>query len=147
MDLVEIEPTRYAVKSGSCGHHEIGQLLGQLFNEVAQGVGDTPVGVPVAIYTAWNETTCDILAGFSVPDGTTIEGLITFDMEGLTAAHTTHNGPYQNMMATWNQLWADFSAAGMQAGGPPWEEYVVGMQETSDPSQLVTDIYIPLAKL
>lgn len=60
------------------------------------------------------------------------------------ALKTTHKGNYDDFEAAYMALEEYLKANKMEMAGSPWEEYIVGMGQTKNPEEFVTDIYYPV---
>lgn len=87
-------------------------------------------------------------AGLSLPPGTTAQPpLVSFELGGGPCAVLRHRGPYATMRAAYQWLYGRWLVqSGHEAADQPvFEEYLNNPRDTA-PSDLLTDIYLPLAE-
>ncbi len=58
----------------------------------------------------------------------------------------THTGPYEESADTWNALDAYVDENKLEVNGTPFEIYVTDPETVEDESQIITDIYFPVAE-
>lgn len=124
----------------------LGQRLGPLAGELMQrGAAmmamyhDDPETVPAA------QLRSD--AGVVIPDGIAVpEGLVEQHLAAGQYACTLHIGPYEHIGDTWARLLGEWlPASGHRLGdGPSYERYLNNPSNAA-PSELRTEIYVPLA--
>uniref|UniRef100_UPI003566EA60 AraC family transcriptional regulator n=1 Tax=Hydrogenophaga sp. TaxID=1904254 RepID=UPI003566EA60 len=87
-------------------------------------------------------------AGLSVPaDAVLAAPLVAFDVGGGPCAVLRHRGPYATMRAAYQWLYGHWLVnSGLEAGDAPvFEEYLNNPRDTA-PADLLTDIFLPLAR-
>ena len=109
----------------------------------AQGVN--PAGPPVALYQGMTEEKLDVTAGFPVPAGAAPSGDVVVAMlPGGATVEVIHQGSYDDLPNTYEELTAWFDDNGMTPPTVMWEEYLVGPESGADPSHWQTRIVYPL---
>jgi DNA-binding transcriptional MerR regulator len=128
----------------------IGQLFGELFGYLGQQ-GVSPAGPPFAIYydEEFREDALDVevTAPVAKPLPET-ERVKSRDMEAIDELATViHEGSYDTIGGTYSHLLSWIEANGYRPGGPVREIYLRGPGEGADPSDYVTEVQMPLAKI
>jgi effector-binding domain-containing protein len=107
--------------------------------------GMNPAGPPVALYQGMTEEKFDVTAGFPVPAGAEPSGdvVVATLPEGATV-EAIHQGSYDDLSKTNEELTAWFKDNGMTPPTVMWEEYLVGPESEADPSRWQTRIVYPM---
>jgi AraC family transcriptional regulator len=122
--------------------------LGEIVDKA--GVEKRPGMAMLAIYYDDPETTPpDQLrsdAGLTFPEGTRLpKGLEKHDIPGGRYAKTTHVGPYESLGDVWVRLMGEWlPASGERMRNSPSYEIYRNTPEDTKPSDLRTDLYVPL---
>ncbi len=125
------------------------QLFGELFGYLGQrGLG--PSGPPFAIYydEEFHGGPIDVeIAAPVAVQVPTSERIKTRELAAIgQAACIIHEGEYEDMRGTYNQLLQWIEANGYHITGPFREVYMQGPESGRDPSTYVTEIQFPVAK-
>ena len=126
----------------------IAQVMGPLFGELHGYVrqsGQTPAGMPFAIYHSMEAGAVDLECGMPVAArlaGT--DRIRAGELPGGTAATVTHTGPYDDLGRTWTALTAWMKSQGLEPAGAPWEVYVTDPGAEPDPLKWRTDVFFPV---
>ncbi len=127
---------------------EIGNAMGPLFGEVhgyIQRSGQTPAGMPLAIYHSMPGDTVTLECAIPIGSPVAGEGRIQAgELPAGTVATVTHMGPYDNLPGTWSELTEWMRSQELEAAGPPWEVYVTDPGAESDRSKWRTDLFFPV---
>ena len=127
---------------------EIGKVMGPLFGEVygyIQQSGQTPAGMPLAIYHSIPGETVDLECAMPVAEPLAGSGRVQAgELPAGTAATVTHMGPYDDLGRTWAALTEWMKSQGLDAAGAPWEVYVTDPGAEPDQSKWRTDIFFPV---
>jgi effector-binding domain-containing protein len=117
-------------------------------------LGGDAAGAPYARYHEFGPERADIEIGIPVAapvanlrdigEGTPGE-ICNAELPGGEVAATVHLGSYDGLAETYRRLRDWIKAQGRQDGAGPWESYVTDPSEVSDPAQLRTEIFWPLA--
>lgn len=117
-------------------------------------LGGMAAGAPFARYHEFGPERADIEIGVPVvapvanlrPLAECVPGEVGGgELPGGAVGMTIHRGPYEGLHETYRRLEAWINEQGRQDGPGPWESYVDDPTEVSDPSQLRTEIFWPLA--
>ena len=117
-------------------------------------LGGTAAGAPYARYHEFGPERADIELGIPVAapvanlrpiaDGAPGEAC-NAELPGGEVAAAVHQGSYNGLADAYRQLREWIASQGRRDGAGPWESYVTDPTEVSDPSQLRTEIFWPLA--
>lgn len=128
---------------------EIGEKMGSAMESVGAALsasGAVPAGPAVAVYIdVDDETEWRVAVGFPVePPLPELLGLEHMHLPGGASVVGTHEGPYDGLAASWQEV-ADYVAeGGLQAAAPPWESYLAAPPAVDDPNKWVTEIVWPV---
>lgn len=148
VSVVDVEPMTFVgyrmevpidAMDAAYDEEKIGALYGAVM-AVTQEVGSM-----ATLYYVWDEenNVTDLAVAVQVPAGTTVEGYETFNTGSMMAAKATHNGSYDNIGMT-HEAMMEFIGAneyGWDMENPSMEVYTVGMGDTENEDELVTEIY------
>lgn len=128
----------------------MGEAFGRLFGHVGR-LGGQPTGEVLSVYHEFDEEIVDVEAAIGVAapvaeePGDAAEGrIIASGLPGGLCAHTTHYGPYDELHLAYAAVTAWMQERGHEWAGPMWEVYRNDPNAVSDPSEIMTDIYIPV---
>lgn len=144
------EPMIYVSTRTSMQPSQIGKAVGSAFQLLGAFMGEkgvTPLAPPLAIYhdLRGGEVTVDVGFPVKAEDAAKASGNVRAGTTpGGAAIKTTHHGPYENFRETYDLLAQSMQAHGYTAGDMSWEVYF-GDPATTDPKDLVTEIYMKLA--
>lgn len=121
--------------------------IGMLYEKV-MGVTQE-VGPMSTLYYVWDEenNVTELAVAVQVPEGTEVEGYETFTTGSILAARAVHNGSYDNIGQTHEAMMGYISANnyGWDMVNPSMEVYTVGMGDTENAEEYVTEIYHAIA--
>jgi len=102
---------------------------------------------PVAIYRGNGGGTLAIDAAIPVDrdGGTPVNAVRMGHLQAGPAVRAEYRGAYAGLAAARGQMLAYLAAAGLEADGPIWEQYVSDPAHTPEP-QLITHIYMPIKR-
>jgi effector-binding domain-containing protein len=145
MEIRELDPQVVAIKRASTTASELGAVIDKtfpaLFGELASR-GVTPAGPPFVRYLKTGEE-MDVELGVPIAADTTPAVKSTVLPGGPTAVYV-YVGPYDGLCAAWGQFRDWVSRQGREQDGPFWESYVTDPRSEPDPSQRLTELYMPL---
>ena len=145
---VEPQPMLHVTRSTGMAPEEIGGVMAEAFGALGAffgRVGVAPAGPPLAIYRDWNGAKMTVDVGFPVTaaDAARAEGDVK---SGLTpsgrAITTLHQGPYDGLRKSYEELENHLQEAGLPMPPLAWEVYL-NDPETVEPAKLMTQIYLP----
>lgn len=135
---------RYRVGMDSA---EIGEKMGEAFQTLGRFIGEHAIGVagpPLAIYHDYAKDGMTMDVGFPVAaaslgkaDGAVKAG----QTPSGTALKFRHQGPYDNLRATYDAIGAQFASEGRPMSPLCWEVYINDPDVTAD-EDLVTEIFM-----
>ena len=126
----------------------VGVALGVAFGRLSgfvNAAGLKQSAAPLAIYRAAENGTLTIDAAIPVqPTGTAPSGQVRMaHLPAGPALRAEYQGAHAGLAAARGQLAAYLAAAGLEAAGPAWEQYVSDPAQTPEP-QLITHIFVPI---
>jgi len=129
----------------------IGVALGVAYGRLSgymNAEGLKQAAAPIAIYRTAENGTLTIDAAIPVDrDGTAPAGQVRIaQLPAGPALRAEYQGAYTGLAAARAQMVAYVAAAGLQAAGPTWEQYVSDPAQTPE-SQLITHIFVPVRAL
>ncbi len=116
------------------GREPAGPAYGR-YHDVEGEAWDVEIGIPVDMPPANLRSIDEAERG----------ELSASELPGGEVAVTVHEGSYDTISEAYERLERFIGEQGRQMAGAPWESYVVEMSEVSDPSDLRTEVYWPLA--
>lgn len=125
----------------------------QLYSWIADS-GLEPAGMPAAAYitTPGEVPEADARWELWVPLAATLpasdpnaEGLGVKEVDAATVASAMHEGPYERLCETYEQLSQWLAEQGYRVAGPPLEIYYSDPDETP-PEEYLTEVQIPVEK-
>jgi len=145
--VVETQPAFCLMAKATCGHAELGNVIGQLYGSIIQLNPEAELQSPPRLYyTRWSETDCDIEAALEVDPNTTIAaGTSAKTYPGGKCVTCSHLGLYDTLSDTWMKLWVYVSEQDMEPVGDCYDLYVTDPGQEPDVSKWVTELYIPIA--
>lgn len=103
------------------------------------------VGPMATLYYVWDEENnrTEMAVAVQVPAGTEVPGFETFETTEMMAAKATHTGTYDNIGETHEAMmgYVAENGYGWDETNPSMEVYTVGMGDTENEDDLVTEIY------
>lgn len=128
----------------------IGVALGVAYGRLSgyiSAAGLKQVAPPIAIHRGVNQGTLALDAAIPVDraDGAPAGAVRMAHLPGGHAMRAEYRGPYTGLAAARGQMVAYLAAAGLEAAGPIWEQYVSDPAQTPD-AQLITHIYAPIKR-
>lgn len=134
---------------------QVSERMGQMIAEVESYMSDNNieiVGNPFILYNQWNEEqgTAIYSAGIFTPSEVITpseSSILNGYMPKQRTLKTTLKGDYQNLKEAWDSSYAYLEKNGLQAdaNAQPFEVYVTGPDDTANPAEWITHIFIPLA--
>lgn len=107
--------------------------------------GLEPAGPPVALYQGMSGETFDVTVGFPVPAGAApSDDVIAAMLPGGATVEVIHEGSYDSLSDTYEELTTWFRTNGMIPPTTMWEEYLVGPDSEPDPGRWQTRIVYPV---
>jgi effector-binding domain-containing protein len=137
----------------SVGMDELGDFFPRAMTAAAEALaaqGLIPAGPPVALYQGMAEGRFDMTAGLPVPAGATPSGaapsgdVVVAILPGGATVEVIHQGSYDDLSGTYEELTAWFKDNGTTPPTVMWEEYLVGPERGADPSSWQTRIVYPV---
>ncbi|RPF21000.1 GyrI-like domain-containing protein [Myceligenerans xiligouense] len=107
--------------------------------------GMEPTGPAVALYNGMEGETFDVTAGFPVsPGAAPSDDVVAAMLPGGATIEAIHQGAYDHLSDTYEELTAWFEGNGMEMPPVMWEEYLVGPESEADPGRWRTRIVYPV---
>lgn len=150
IEVVELTPQLALVIEAEVAPQELGAELARILPTVhghVKAKGGTMAGMPFLRYLGMGATTFSIQAGVPVAEPIPGDGEIqSTELPGGRTATTLFLGPYHEVGKAWDALNAWCTDQGIEVDFGGWDVYENDPSTVSDPSQLRTRIYQPLAE-
>lgn len=150
-EMVEVESMPYYYIRKELSFNEMDeQYFADSYGALASHLGDDMQnmnGPAFAIYHKWDEENqmTDMEVAMSCNSDKEGLGMI---QKGMTyegkAMKCTFKGPYEQTGEVHEFLISEIEKSGMEFGGSCWEVYLVGVGDTQDPNEYVTEVYYPV---
>ncbi|MGB1560061.1 MAG: SRPBCC family protein [Sinimarinibacterium flocculans] len=146
VDVIEVEPRPIVYLSAAAGPDDAGQVLAAAHARLAAHLaanGMQRSAPPIAITREYNEETgawrfdAAMIVNRADPPADEAQGIRSGRSYGGWVARAAHTGPYETSAATYRQLLAWRSAAGLEDNGDSWEQYPGDPAATEQPSMYV----------
>lgn len=128
---------------------EISEVMGGMYGKIMSYVSENGIdvkGVPLAVYTKYDESAMEFICGIPVADDTSVDSdelMVNQSHKGLVVK-AIHMGDYTNLKDTHSQIDKFITYNGYKVAGPPWEDYPVDPVLEKDTSRWVTNVYYPV---
>ncbi len=148
-EIITREAVPTAVVTGTVAMADLRSFYDGAYQKVAGHLaaqGRTPLQA-FGLYTAMRQDSIDLEVGFTT-DGPVADGddVVASELPGGDFARVTHTGPYDGLGESWQRLesWIR-DQDDLRPGETVFEVYVDDPQ-TTEPSELRTDLYWPVAR-
>jgi len=144
IQTVEFQPRNIFSQRQKMSLQEFDEVFGKLF----AGLGKArlkPAGPCLSVYydEEFNHEYTDIEVGVVVTEGS---GENVRNLDPGLCCFTTHIGPYEEFTPCYTALVEWIEREGYAISGPPIELYIKGEEDHIQPSEYVTEIYLPIKK-
>jgi AraC family transcriptional regulator len=153
VEVKKTEPMTVAFISIKGPYSLISETFGKLYGWIGEK-GYAPAGPPIGVYfnapgqVPDEELLWELrspIAGDTAPSDPDERGLGIKIVEGAEVAATMHNGPYDQVGATYGALWGWITENGYEIMGPSEEVYLSDPGKTP-PEELLTEVRFPVRK-
>lgn len=144
IQTVEFQPKNiYSIRQ-NMSMQDFGEIFGKLFSGLGRD-GIRPTGPCMSIYydEEFNRECADVEVGVEVTEG---ESNNIRKLDPGFCCFATHIGPYDDFSACYTALMEWIEREGYTVSGPPIELYSKGCSDNVQPSEYMTEIYIPIKK-
>jgi effector-binding domain-containing protein len=128
---------------------DVGSVLPRLLPATLAWVnehGGQVAGAPVVRYLQVGSGTFEIEAGYPTAAPMTSSGdIVAFELPGGNIAVAEHHGLYNTLGESAAALFEYVRSQGRNVAGPYWESYVTNPTNTSDLTELMTEVCVPVA--
>jgi effector-binding domain-containing protein len=133
--VFDVEMPRVGAAAAEAGATMTGPPFAR-YHHFAPDHVDLEVGMPVAAAPP----------GLSAASGRPDRRIGISSLPGGPAAVTTHRGPYDSLVTTYDGLaaWIASDGGGFAAGDGPWEVYLTDPGSVPDPADWLTEVVWPL---
>jgi effector-binding domain-containing protein len=147
---LDIESVPFISVLDSCSINEMSQKISLNYSILGSYIGSNQIksgSFPRTSFHTWNPPTkvsfeqMLILSEVHESQDDVIQSGMTYSGKVITA---THVGSYETSSVIWEALDEYMTSNGMEMNGSPWEEYENSPRNQPDPSQLITNIYMPV---
>lgn len=138
-------------------HHtsfdKLGDTQGASMRSILSSVepkGAWPTSAPFAVYhnAPFRPDDVDVEFGVVLNDTSAAVGLAggmhAGELEPGPVAYTIHEGPYAGIGAAYDAVYDWIRKSGHRPAGPPRELYLIGPDQTKNPSEYRTEIEVPI---
>lgn len=152
ISLVDVEPITFAGKEATSSHDvsEISKVMGDTYGAIIMALSQNGLnmsgGYPLAITTAYDETTISMICGIPVAEDAVMEEgdvSIMQSPEGM-AVRALHFGDYALLKDTHEQINQYAIYYNYEIAGMPWEVYVTDPTSETDTTKWLTEVYYPV---
>jgi effector-binding domain-containing protein/uncharacterized membrane protein len=147
----DVEPITYIGLSHTMSPQDpkaIEAQMGKMYTELYGALGKSkiePAGKAFSLYPSYSEESMEMICAVPVAENAKIPAKYKVQKtEGGKAVKAIHNGAYDNLEATHEQLNKYIEFKNLEIVGAPWEVYVVDPMAEKDPSKWITEIYYPV---
>ena len=110
--------------------------------------GGRRAGETYARFLTMGTDSVHVEVGFTVTELLPADGdVLPTELPAGEAVMTLHQGPYELLPGATAALESWMHEHGRQPAGAPWEVYLNGPPDVTEPEQFETEVYIPLAPL
>lgn len=124
------------------------EFFSRAFGQVAEAMqhqGLKAAGPPFALYFGEPRDTVEVEAGFPVSRAVAPEGPVhQGQLPGGPVVHATHQGPYEALGKTYDELMQWMGSHGLKPHREMWEVYMTDPQHQPDPNDWRTEVYWPV---
>jgi effector-binding domain-containing protein len=148
IQIVDVPESFALVRRTRCRNEQLGPEIGRLYGEIMHGNPDAELAAPPCVYyTLWEPDECEIEAALPVDPASVphpASELKTYP--ACRAVRYVHIGPLEQLHESWMRFWEAIRVQGHQPSGrAPWDCYITDPGEVEDPSELQTELYVPLS--
>jgi effector-binding domain-containing protein len=147
--IVELPVATTAVVRGVVPVAELSAFFDRAFPTVGAVLGRqgiVPAGPGFALYHGAPASSADLEVGFVTDRAVEpTDGVEAGTLPGGRAARLVHAGGYDGLGTAWERLRSWIEARGLTPAGDVWEVYVTRPTPSTDPADLRTELYWPLA--
>jgi effector-binding domain-containing protein/uncharacterized membrane protein len=122
--------------------------MGKMYTELFTALGKSkiqPTGKAFSMYPSYSEESMEMICAVPVDSKAKLPAKYkVMQTEGGKAIKAIHNGPYDGLEATHEQLNKYVEFKNLEVIGAPWEVYVVDPMAEKDPAKWVTEVYYPV---
>jgi effector-binding domain-containing protein/uncharacterized membrane protein len=123
---------------------EMGKMYTELYGALGKAKAQ-PAGKAFSMYPSYSEESMEMICAVPVSEGTKLPAKYKImKTEGGRAIKAVHNGPYDNLESTHEQLNKYIAFKNLEITGAPWEVYVVDPNTEKDPAKWITEVYYPV---
>lgn len=119
------------------------EYFGRLHQKIAQ-VQLTMIGTPMTLYHSPEFDPAGNDTEFAIQVKERVHG--TRDFPGGLCARSVHHGSYAELTSVYARLREWIEQEGYEVVNAPYEVYITDPSQTTDPGELVTEVYFPIKK-
>ena len=148
-EIVQMPARRAAVMHATATPAELPEVFARIFPAVYEALtrqGVTDMGHVISVYHTMDTEQMTISAGIEVGDGVEPgEPLELLEMPAGDVIKADHIGPYDQLAATHEAVWAFAQEQRRSPSAGPIERYITDPEAEPDPTKWHTQIILPLA--
>ena len=149
--IVQLPAQRAAVIHAEAAQSELAEVFARIFPAVdaalnEQGVSDR--GHVIAVYHGMDAEQMELSGGIEIGDDVELapdDEVVLLEIAAGEAIKADHIGPYEELGATHEAVWAFAQQAGREPRSGPIERYITDPGAEPDPSKWHTEILLPAA--
>ncbi|MDH6371901.1 DNA-binding transcriptional MerR regulator/effector-binding domain-containing protein [Paenibacillus sp. PastF-3] len=147
VQLVETKPMHILFTRQMLSSDDYALGYGNYFSKLYETIATeklTLLGTPITIYHSEEYNPAGNDTEFALPIKENIKG--TRELSEELCARSVYKGPYSELTSVYAKLTEWIENEGYEMVNSPYEKYITDPSQTTDPEDLVTEVYFPVKK-
>ncbi|MEK3748125.1 MerR family transcriptional regulator [Paenibacillus sp. FSL E2-8871] len=147
VQLVETKPMYILYTRQMLSSDDYALGYGKYFSKLYETIATeklTLLGTPITIYHSEEYNPAGNDTEFALPIEEIVNG--TRELREGLCAKSVYKGPYSELTSVYAKLTEWIENEGYEMANSPYEKYITDPTQTSDPEDLVTEVYFPVKK-
>ncbi|MEK5397600.1 MerR family transcriptional regulator [Paenibacillus sp. FSL K6-2859] len=147
VQLVETKPMHILFTRQMLSSDDYALGYGKYFSKLYETIATeklTLQGTPITIYHSQEYNPAGNDTEFALPIKENIKG--TRELSEELCARSVYKGPYSELTSVYAKLTEWIENEGYEMVNSPYEKYITDPSQTTDPEDLVTEVYFPVKK-
>lgn len=147
VQLVETKPMNILYTRQMLSSDDYALGYGKYFSKLYETIATeklTLLGTPITIYHSEEYNPAGNDTEFALPIEEIVNG--TRELREGLCAKSVYKGPYSELTSVYAKLTEWIENEGYEMANSPYEKYITDPTQTSDPEDLVTEVYFPVKK-